>query len=61
MVASGSSDSKFSIGKVASGSGGSKFSIWKGVSGSGSSKIGIGMRAAQQAVGSRQQAPDRGK
>ena len=34
------------------GSGGSKFDIRECASGSGSSKIGIGMRAAQQAVGS---------
>ena len=69
MVASGSSDSKFGIGKDASCSGGSKFDIrngasgmvhqegciGKGASGSGSSKIDIGMRVAgrQLAIGSR--------
>ena len=36
-----------------SSSGDSKFGFGKGVSGSGSSKIDIGMRAAQQDVGSR--------
>ena len=49
---SSSGDSKFGIGKGVSG----REYREVGVSGSGSSKIDIGMRAAQQAVGSRHRA-----